>query len=122
MTRCANNTASGQWTESGLNMLYELRIYTVIPSKMPDLMQIWQEVGDGLIRKHLNCLGVWTTESGTLNKVYHLYGWKSYEERDKARADFYATPEAKDYVAKVKAMYQSQESIILTPTQFSLMK
>ena len=100
-------------------MIYELRTYTVVPDKLPRLLDLWEHVGKPLIDRYMTCLGIWTTESGTLNQVLHLYRWENHEERDRARREFYAQPAAKDYIASVKPLYLKQVSIILAPTSFS---
>jgi hypothetical protein len=100
-------------------MIYELRIYTVYPEKLPDLMHLWEHEGKPLIDKHMRCLGIWTTDSGLLNRVVHLYLWESHEQRDRARKAFYSQPEAKAYVNKVKPLYQAQESVIMSPAVFA---
>ena len=100
-------------------MIYELRTYTVRPEKMPVLLDLWRQVGRPLIDRHLKCLGVWTTESGELNRVVHLYVWDSYSSREELRRRFYEDSEAQAYVAQVKPLYQRQESVMLFPTDFS---
>jgi len=93
--------------------IFELRVYTVIPMQYPKLLKLWEEEGKPIIKKYMNCIGVWNTESGQLNKIYHLYEWKGYNQRDDARHKFYIDKNAKGYVKKVKSLYQSQESYIL---------
>jgi hypothetical protein len=100
-------------------MIYELRTYTVKPESLPQLMALWGSEGAPLIEEHLPCVGVWTSESGVLNKVYHLYAWESYEARESARKRFYENKAAQQYVAKVKPLYVQQESNIMSPTKFS---
>ena len=93
--------------------IFELRVYTVIPKQYPKLIKLWEEEGKPIIKKYMNCIGVWNTESGQLNKIYHLYEWQGYNQRDDARHNFYIDKNAKSYVKKVKPLYQTQESYIL---------
>tara|TARA_B110000444_G_C18837260_1_gene596755 strand:+ start:2519 stop:2836 length:318 start_codon:yes stop_codon:yes gene_type:complete len=92
---------------------FELRIYTVIPSAYPKLIELWASEGKYIIKKYMQCIGVWNTETGHLNKIFHLYSWRSHGEREKSRLNFYNDSLAQEYVEKVKPLYQSQESIIL---------
>lgn len=93
--------------------IYELRVYTIVPNKLPDLIELWTKEGRPIIDKYMNCLCVWQSESGNINEIYHLYIWKGMQERDKARLEFYNDKKAKSYIKKVKPMYQIQKSFIL---------
>lgn len=93
--------------------LYELRIYSVIPSKYNELLSIWENEGKILISKYMKCIGVWNSESGELNEIYHLYEWESSSHRDHCRQGFYDDIEAKKYVKKVKPFYVSQRNYML---------
>jgi len=99
--------------------IYELRIYTIKPDGLPKLLKLWENKGKPLIDKYMKCIGIWNSESGVLNKVFHLYFWENYETRELARKDFYNDINAKEYIKKVKPLYQKQESYILSPVDFS---
>ena len=45
----------------------------------------------------MKCIGVWNSESGELNEIYHLYEWESSSHRDHCRQGFYDDIEAKKY-------------------------
>ncbi len=94
--------------------LYELRIYTVVPHLFPDLLHLWENDGKILTRRYMKCIGVWNSETGHLNKIFHLYEWEGFSERESARQKFYNDEEAQDYVKKVKKLYQTQESYFLS--------
>ncbi len=100
-------------------MIYELRIYTVKPDQVDELLRLWEHEGKPLIDRYMECIGIWLTDAGRLNQVVHLYVWQSYEHRDRVRQEFYALAEAKAYTAKVKKLYQSQESMIMKAVSFS---
>jgi len=93
--------------------IYELRIYTIIPEMLPELIKLWEHEGKPIIQKYMNCIGVWNSESGNLNKIFHLYEWSGYAQRETARNKFYCDENAQNYVKKVKPFYQLQESNIL---------
>ena len=93
--------------------IYELRIYSIIPEMYPKLLELWEHEGKPIIKKHMNCIGVWNSDSGHLNKIFHLYAWDGYKQRETARHNFYSDKDAQNYVKKVKPFYQSQESYIL---------
>ena len=95
------------------NKIYELRLYSVNPKDFSKLIDLWKCQGKDIISKYMSCIGVWSTESGQLNNIYHLYEWNSFEHRESARYNFYNDIDAKEYVEKVKPLYLSQESHLL---------
>jgi len=98
--------------------IFELRIYTVVPESYNELLDLWEQEGKNLIAKYMNCIAIWNSESGHLNKIFHLYEWSSYEEREASRFNFYSDSSSKEYVKKVKPFYQCQESHILKSLDF----
>jgi hypothetical protein len=64
-------------------------------------------------------VGYFTTELGPLNQIIHMWGYDSFEERTRRRAQMAADPGWKAYVAKIQPLIQTQESKILNPTSFS---
>ena len=99
--------------------IYELRIYTVKPNSLSTLLKLWENEGYVIIEKYMKCIGIWNSESGVLNKVFHMYFWKNYESRELARKNFYADENAKEYIKKVKPLYQMQETYLLSSADFS---
>lgn len=100
-------------------MIYELRTYMVKPDKMDELLLLWEREGKPIIDKYMKVLGIWTTDIGPLNQVVHLYAWDDLTQRERARKAFYALPESKVYVAKVKKLYDHQECKVMTAVHFS---
>ena len=100
--------------------IYELRIYTIVPESFPELIKLWEHEGKPIIQKYMKCIGIWSSESGHLNKIFHLYEWKGYAQREIARNNFYSDENAQEYVKKVKPFYQSQESYMLKSLDFLL--
>lgn len=97
-------------------MLHELRTYTIQPAKFAQYLQLTARVGISLRTKHSKLLGYWTTETGELNQVVHLWEYNDHDHRARVRAAL-----AKDrawqtrYVARVRPMLQRQHAWILTP-------
>ena len=92
---------------------YELRLYSIKPEEFSKLINLWKNEGKYIISKYMNCVGVWSAESGQLNDIYHLYEWNNFEHREIARYNFYNDNDAKEYVKKVKPLYLRQESHLL---------
>ena len=70
-------------------MIYELRIYEVVPGKLPDLnrrfetitLKIWERLG---IRQ----AGFWVADVGTSNELTYLIAWESMAEREQKWTTF----------------------------------
>jgi len=75
-------------------VIYELRIYEVVPGKLPDLnrrfetitLKIWERLG---IRQ----AGFWVADVGTSNELTYLIAWESMAEREQKWNVFQADEE-----------------------------
>ncbi|MYM56408.1 NIPSNAP family protein [Thalassovita mangrovi] len=67
-------------------MLYELRVYDLVPGKGPDYLDLFRRNGVQYVTRHLPMAGYWLTDSGALNRLYHLWIYESLEERLDCRA------------------------------------
>ncbi|WP_171060873.1 NIPSNAP family protein [Poseidonocella sp. HB161398] len=67
-------------------MFHELRIYDLVPGKAPDYLELFRKNGVQHVTRHLPLAGYWLTDSGALNRIYHLWIYASLEERAAARA------------------------------------
>ncbi|MBD1549392.1 NIPSNAP family protein [Roseibium aggregatum] len=67
-------------------MLYELRAYDLIAGKAPAYLELFRTAGVQYVTRHLPMAGYWLTDSGTLNRIYHLWIYESLEERAACRA------------------------------------
>jgi NIPSNAP protein len=101
-------------------MIVEQRTYTLFPGKTPEYLRLYENEGMAIQTRILGrMVGYFTTEIGPLNQVIHMWGYDSFEERSKRRAQMQADPGWKAYVAKVQPLVQTQETKILNPTSFS---
>lgn len=67
-------------------MFFELRTYDLKPGKAPVYLAFFRTFGVELVTRHLPMGGYWMVESGTLNRIEHLWIYESFEERDACRA------------------------------------
>lgn len=101
-------------------MIVELRTYTLQPGKIGEFLRVYVAEGLELQTRILgNLLGYYTTEAGTLNQFVHLWGYESFEDRLRRRAQLLAEPGWQRYLNQVMPLVQLQESKILLPTAFS---
>jgi NIPSNAP len=104
-------------------MIIEHRTYTLYPGKMAAFMSIYLPAPLELQRRILgNLIGYFTVEAGTLNQLVHLWGYESFEDRARRRAQLLAEPVWQEYLAKAMPLFQLQESKILLATAFSPIK
>tara|TARA_Y100001970_G_C14102429_1_gene786231 strand:- start:937 stop:1239 length:303 start_codon:yes stop_codon:yes gene_type:complete len=100
-----------------------MRTYTIKPGELNNFLNIY----DKEIRKiHIetlgNQIGFFYTEIGNLNEVVHLYGYKSFEDRQKRRSVLSKTPEFKSYISKVKNLIIDMKNQLMQPAEFSKIK
>jgi hypothetical protein len=108
-------------------MIYELRIYSCIPGRLPALLKRFETATLKIWEKHgIKQAGFWTVLIGNGNHdLHYLLAWESLAEREKKWGTFMADP------AWVSARAESERdgpilanvnSMILQPTAFSSMK
>src|SRR5436190_4217669 len=82
-------------------MIVEERIYTLYPNKAAVYIAHFEREGIAIQRPILGRLiGYFSTEVGALNQIVHLWGYESFEERTRRRANLAADPRWREYVVK----------------------
>ena len=104
-------------------MIYEERIYTIQPGKISEYLKNYEELGLPVQKNVLGKLvGFWHTEVGGLNKVVHIWGYDSLDERLKKRKILAAHPDWPAYLDVALPLIVEQENRVLTPASFSPLK
>jgi NIPSNAP len=108
-------------------MIYELRIYSCIPGRMPALLKRFEEQTMKLWDKHgIKQAGFWTVLVGNGNNdLYYLLAWESLADREKKWAAFQSDPDWISARAKTEEDGQIVGNIVnqlLVPTSFSSVK
>ena len=106
-------------------MIYELRTYEVLPTKLGDWLQLYKTEALEVQVEHLGELvGFFTTEFGTLNQVVHLWAYVSLNDRETRRASMAKDPRWQEFGRKNKELgaVVKLDSRILKPTEFSPLK
>jgi hypothetical protein len=92
-------------------MLYELRTYTFHPGKINEYLDVARNIGRPVRGQDygINC-GYWTSEFGSLNQIWHLWQYESYEQRARLR-DALSKNERwnKEYVPAIRPLMQRQD-------------
>jgi NIPSNAP len=108
-------------------MLYELRIYSCIPGRLPALLKRFESVTLKMFEKHgIRPAGFWTVQIGEGNNDLHYFlAWESLAERETKWAAFQADPawiSARAESERDGPIVASLKSMILQPTAFSTVK
>ncbi len=91
-------------------MLFEMRTYQLLPSRLKDYLGIYAEKGRSLQCDVLGHLaGCYTTEVGDLNQVIFLWGFSSFEDRVRRRRALASLAAWQAYVAEVAPLFVRQE-------------
>lgn len=101
-------------------MIVEERIYTLHPGKVPEYMRLYEEEGFAIQRPILgNLLGWYFTDFGPQNQIVHIWGYDSYVERDRRRANLRESDDWKRFLGKIRPLILRQESKTLIPAPWS---
>jgi len=74
-------------------MLYESRIYSAVPGKLPAVNDRFAKHTMGFFKKHgIGMLGFWTDEIGTSNRLTYILTFDSMADREKKWTAFQADP------------------------------
>jgi hypothetical protein len=108
-------------------MIYELRIYRVLPGRMPNLLARFQDHTLRIWEKHgFRQAGFFTTLVGESNNdLTYLLAWESMAEREGKWAVFQADPEwlaARAESEKDGPIVATIRNEFLAPTAFSSVK
>jgi hypothetical protein len=101
-------------------MIYEERCYTLSPAGMRPFLALYEVEGLPMLLSHLGVLvGFFTTETGELNQVVHLWQYQNLADREQRRAGLWRDPLWLAYADKVLPLITRMESRLLRPTAFS---
>lgn len=108
-------------------MIYELRVYTALPGRLPALLKRFETQTLRIWEKHgIKQAGFWTTLIGPENNVLtYLLAWDSMGDRQQKWTAFMADPEwhkARDDSEKDGLIVANVASSFLQPTSFSTVK
>lgn len=101
-------------------MIVEMRTYVLHAGQQASFLRLMEQEGIGIERPILGrLLGFYTCEIGTQNQVIHLWGYDSFDERQRRRALLAASPAWVAFVPKVMPMIRDMHSQLLNPAPFA---
>jgi hypothetical protein len=104
-------------------VIVDERTYTLYPGKVAELFKLYEAEGLSVQTRILGRLiGFFQTEIGALNQIVHLWGYDSFEERQRRRAELFQDKQWLSYVEKARPLLVKMENRILTPAPFSPIK
>jgi hypothetical protein len=109
------------------DMIYELRIYTCLPGRLPALLKRFESATLKIWEKHgIKQAGFWTVLIGDGNHdLYYFIAWESLADREKKWATFQADPAwiaARAESERDGPILANVNSMLMTPTAFSSVK
>jgi NIPSNAP len=101
-------------------MILEERTYTIKTGLVQEYLDLYEREGYATHRKHLgDPVGWFTTETGTLNQVVHMWRYASHAERETKRAALYADSLWLAFIPKTRPYIKHMENRLLLATSFS---
>ena len=112
--------------KGGFVMLYELRTYSAMPGRLPDLNKRFAEITLGFFKKHgIQVVGFWTNEiGGASDQLLYILAYESLADREKKWAAFMSDSERLAQFAETEKngpLVRRLTAQILRPTAYSPM-
>jgi len=104
-------------------MIVEQRDYHVLTGKLPEVIRMYETEGIEIQQRYLgNFIAAFTTDIGALSTYTALWGYESYAERERRRAELQQDDRWKDFLSRLQPLLHTQQNRILIPTSFSPLK
>ena len=104
-------------------MLIEIRQYQLESGTIPKFYEIYQELGLPVQAPILgNLIMAMHTEIGPLNNFIHLWGYESFADRDKRRAELAANPDWPKYLKEALPLLKNMQNKVCIAAPFSPIK
>ena len=105
-------------------MLYEMRTYTAMAGRLPDLHKRFAGITLGFFKKHgIQTVGFWTNEiGGASDQLIYILAYESLADREKTWGAFLADPERSAQFAETEKngpLVRRLTAQILRPTPYS---
>jgi hypothetical protein len=108
-------------------VIYELRTYTAMPGRLPDLNRRFADITLGYFAKHeIGVVGFWTNDlGGSSDQLIYMLSYESLADREKKWSAFAADSERLAAFAETEKngpLVRRLTAQILRPTAYSPMK
>ena len=114
---------SSAWAGYDEGVAAAKRTYTIVAGRIAEYMKNYETLGLPVQLEVLgNLVGFFRTEIGGLNKVVHIWGYDSLDERLEKRDRLANHPDWPRYLEANLALIVDQENRLLIPAPFSPLK
>ena len=108
-------------------MIYELRTYSAMPGRLPDLHRRFADITNGFFTKYgIQVVGFWTNEiGGASDQLIYILAYDSLADREKKWGAFIADPERVAKFAETEKngpLVRRLTAQMLRPTPYSPMQ
>ena len=108
-------------------MVYELRTYSAMPGRLPDLNRRFADITMGFFKKHhIQVVGFWTNElGGASDQLIYILAYDSLADREKKWGGFFADQDRLAKFAETEKngpLVMTFSNQFLKPTSFSSVK
>ena len=108
-------------------MLYELRTYTAMPGRLPDLHKRFADITLGFFKNYgIQVVGFWTNEiGGPSDQLIYILAYEGLADREKKWGAFLADPERLAKLAETERngpLVRRLTAQMLRPTAYSPMQ
>jgi hypothetical protein len=101
-------------------VIVEERTYHVYTGKLAEVVRLYADEGTHMQQRHLgNLIGAFTVDVGDVSSIVQLWGYDSFAERERRRAELQADEGWKDFLKRLTPLIHTQRNRILLPTAFS---
>ncbi len=103
-------------------MIYEMRTYRTQVHAVQKFLDVYRDVGIGIISRYATLVGCWHTESGDLNSIVFIWAYDDFNHRLAQRKKLWEDQEWLAFVPSIRQYMEQQESVFLLPAEFSPLK
>ena len=101
-------------------MMVDMRTYTLVPGSVQRYLDLYEAQGLTIQKAILgNLVGYYTTTTGELNQIIHMWGYSDPVDREVRRARLWADPGFIEFSKKAYPLIVRQHNVLLQPTSFS---
>jgi hypothetical protein len=107
-------------------MIYDLRSYATVPGRTAEYIELHATHAFPIMTRHLGeQVGSWLTASGEINRYVHMWRFKDMSDYEQRYAALFGDPAFVEYRTKImgaRGLLSEQQTTLLRPTSFSLLK
>ena len=102
-------------------MIYDYRVYTFKPGKVPEYMAAVEELSVPIRAKYgIKLAGWYYSDVGELNQVVHIWAYRDYAHLEEAKAQVAKDPDwTGKYIPRVQGLLESQQTYLMLSPDFA---